>query len=69
MLETLRGDVTGECADMTKFRLVLTLAALVGIAPALSACHTTAGMGQDVSQAGHAVTNSANNNAPSSPSP
>ncbi len=54
---------------MTKFRLVLTLAALVGIAPALSACHTTAGMGQDVSQAGHAVTNSANNNAPSSPSP
>ncbi len=55
---------------MTKsFRLVLTLAALVGVAPALTACHTTAGVGQDVSQAGHAVTNSANANAPNSPSP
>ncbi len=51
------------------FRLAFTLAALIGVAPALSACHTTAGVGQDVSQGGHALTNSANANAPSSPNP
>lgn len=51
------------------FRLALTLAALVAIAPMLSACHTTAGFGQDVSQGGHALTNSANANAPSNPNP
>jgi predicted small secreted protein len=49
------------------FRLALTLAALIGVAPVLSACHTTAGVGQDLSQGGHALTNSANANAPSSP--
>ncbi len=53
---------------MTKsFRLAFTLAVLVGAAPILSACHTTAGVGQDVSQGGHALTNSANANAPNSP--
>ena len=55
---------------MTKyFRLALTLTALLGVAPVLSACHTTAGVGQDVSQGGHALTNSANANAPTNPSP
>ncbi len=55
---------------MTKsFRLALTLAALIGAAPLLSACHTTAGVGQDLAQGGHALTNSANANAPASPSP
>ena len=39
---------------MTKpFRLAITLAALIGVAPALSACHTTAGVGQDLSQGGY----------------
>ena len=52
-----------------KFRLGLTLAALLGVAPALSACHTTAGVGQDLSQGGHALTNSANANAPGNPNP
>ncbi|HUW80797.1 MAG TPA: entericidin A/B family lipoprotein [Acidocella sp.] len=51
------------------FRLALTLTALLGMAPALSACHTTAGFGQDISQGGHALTGSANANAPASPSP
>jgi predicted small secreted protein len=32
---------------------------LAGAAIMLSACNTTAGVGQDVSAAGHAVTNSA----------
>jgi predicted small secreted protein len=55
---------------MTKsIRLSLTLAALLGMAPLLSACHTTAGVGQDLAQGGHALSNSANSNAPTSPSP
>ena len=55
---------------MTKsLRLTFILATLLGIAPVLSACHTTAGLGQDVSQGGHALTNSANANAPNSPHP
>ncbi len=55
---------------MTKtFRLALPFIALLGLTPILSACHTTAGVGQDISQGGHAMTNSANKNAPTSPSP
>jgi len=50
-------------------RIAFTLAALIGLAPALSACHTTAGVGQDLAQGGHALTNSANANAPTNPSP
>jgi predicted small secreted protein len=51
------------------FRLALTLVTLLGVAPVLSACHTTAGVGQDLSQGGHALSNSANANAPTKPSP
>jgi predicted small secreted protein len=51
------------------FRLTLILATLLGVAPMLSACHTTAGFGQDLSQGGHALTNSANANAPNNPHP
>jgi predicted small secreted protein len=36
-----------------------TVAILLGAAASLSACNTTAGVGQDVSSAGHAVTNAA----------
>ena len=43
--------------------------ALLGAAPLLTACHTTAGFGQDVSQGGHALTNSANAHAPAKPAP
>ena len=51
------------------FRMAVTLASLLGMAPLLAACHTTAGVGQDISQGGHALTNSANVNAPSNPNP
>jgi predicted small secreted protein len=54
---------------MKSIRLVATLTALLAAAPLLSACHTTAGIGQDVSQGGHALTNSADANAPTSPHP
>jgi predicted small secreted protein len=54
---------------MKTYRLAITLAALLGAAPLLSACHTTAGVGQDLSQGGHALTNSADSNAPASPKP
>lgn len=44
-----------------KKRVVLVLALTVfgGITSLLSACNTTAGAGKDVSAAGHAVTNTA----------
>ena len=50
-------------------RLAFILTALLGAAPLLTACHTTAGFGEDLSQGGHALTNSANENAPNKPSP
>jgi entericidin B len=52
-----------------KFRVAFVLLALTALAPALSACHTTAGVGQDLSQGGHALTNSADANAPHQPAP
>ncbi len=39
--------------------VLLNLVVLSGAAALLSACNTTAGVGQDVSAAGHAVTHSA----------
>jgi predicted small secreted protein len=68
---TLHGcDAHKEVNRMTKpFRLVVAFAALIVLAPALSACHTTAGVGEDLSQGGHALSNSANANAPQHPSP
>jgi len=51
------------------FRLAVVLLGLTAMAPALSACHTTAGVGQDLSQGGHALTDSADANAPHKPSP
>jgi predicted small secreted protein len=39
--------------------LALTLLALFCTAPLLGACHTTAGAGEDISSAGHAITDSA----------
>jgi entericidin B len=42
----------------------LALLALLGCAPLLSACHTAAGLGQDMSAGGHAITNSADKHSP-----
>jgi predicted small secreted protein len=39
--------------------VVLILLALAGATPLLSACHTAAGAGEDLSAAGHAVTGEA----------
>ena len=44
--------------------MVLTLLAVLGAAPLLGACHTTAGAGEDISGTGHAITKSAVRNSP-----
>jgi entericidin B len=44
--------------------IALALLMLIAAAPLLGACHTTAGAGEDLSAAGHAVTNSADKHAP-----
>ncbi len=44
--------------------IALTLLVLLGAAPLVSACHTTAGAGQDISATGHAITGSAKKNTP-----
>jgi predicted small secreted protein len=46
------------------FSIMLTLLALIGLAPLLGACQTTAGAGEDLSAGGHAITNSAEKHAP-----
>ena len=43
----------------TNFNLVVTMLALALAMAPLAACNTAAGVGQDVSAAGHAVTNTA----------
>jgi predicted small secreted protein len=43
--------------------IVLTLLALIGATPLLSACNTVAGAGRDVSDAGHVVSYDANHTA------
>ena len=45
-----------------KFALILTLLALVGTAPLLTACYTTAGAGQDIQAAGKGIEHSAEKN-------
>ncbi|HVC59398.1 MAG TPA: entericidin A/B family lipoprotein [Acetobacteraceae bacterium] len=44
--------------------IALTLLVLLGAAPLLGACNTTAGAGQDISATGHAITHSAERNTP-----
>jgi predicted small secreted protein len=44
--------------------ITLTLLGLIGAAPLLGACHTTAGAGQDISATGNVLTNSAQKNTP-----
>jgi predicted small secreted protein len=54
-----------ETYNMRKnISLALALLSLIGLAPMLGACHTTAGVGQDLSAGGHAVTNSAEKHSP-----
>ena len=44
--------------------IALTLLALIGIAPILGACHTTAGAGEDLSAGGQAISHEANKLTP-----
>jgi predicted small secreted protein len=56
------GRSAGIYGETTMSRIItaaFTAALLLGSATLLSACNTVAGAGQDVSSAGHAVTNSA----------
>jgi predicted small secreted protein len=47
-----------------KMMLALTVSALLGVAPLLGACHTTAGAGEDISKTGSAIERSADRAAP-----
>jgi len=50
---------------MNKTRcFAFALLALIGLAPMLGGCHTTAGIGEDLSAGGHAVTNAAEKHTP-----
>ena len=44
--------------------IAVTLLVLIGAAPLLGACQTTAGAGEDISAGGKALTNSAEKHAP-----
>lgn len=44
--------------------MTFVLLVLIGMAPLLGACQTTAGAGEDLSAGGHALTNSAEKHAP-----
>ena len=50
----------GTVITRTNISIALTLLALIGLAPMLGACHTTAGAGKDISAGGHAITHTAN---------
>ena len=43
---------------------MLAFLVLLGLAPLLGACNTTAGVGEDLSAGGHAITNTAERHAP-----
>jgi predicted small secreted protein len=44
--------------------MALTLLMLAALAPVLTACHTTAGAGEDISATGHALTGAAKKSTP-----
>jgi predicted small secreted protein len=47
---------------MSKLAIALAILSLIGAAPLLSACYTTAGAGKDLQAAGHGITHSAQEN-------
>jgi len=47
-----------------RITLILAVLSVVAVAPLLSACHTTAGAGKDISATGKAIEKSANQNTP-----
>ena len=60
--EDERGDFRRSIMRTSLAKLFLALFLLSGAGAVLSACNTTAGAGEDLSSAGHAITNSADRN-------
>jgi predicted small secreted protein len=59
-IESLRKD-----SNMQRTLIIgLTMLSLVAAAPLLSACHTTAGAGQDISATGQAIDKAAKKSTP-----
>jgi predicted small secreted protein len=66
------GDATAESSNRhqriitmrTHLTIALTFLLLIGAAPLLGACHTTAGAGEDISATGHAITHGADKATP-----
>jgi entericidin B len=54
----------GSTMMRKNFSIAFTLLVLVALAPLLGACQTAAGVGQDLSAGGKAITNSAEKHAP-----
>jgi len=57
-------DSKRDCGMCKKLIAAMTLLSLVAAAPLLSACHTTAGAGQDISATGKAIEKSADKHTP-----
>jgi predicted small secreted protein len=53
------GPNKGHALMRKNLSITLALLALIGMAPMLGACHTTAGAGEDISAGGHAITHTA----------
>jgi predicted small secreted protein len=47
-----------------KFPTIFAVLVLLGVAPVLSACNTTAGAGRDIAATGNVITDEANKNKP-----
>ncbi len=58
-VEQVDSSAWKECLMRRYFSIALSMLALAVASPLLGACHTTAGVGEDVSAAGHAVTGEA----------
>ena len=58
------GHTEKDSSMYKKFILALAVLSVVAVAPLLSACHTTAGAGEDISATGKALENSAKKNTP-----
>ena len=58
-VETRKSQVVSRAAALEAAPRIIAVLTVAGLM-ALSACHTTAGAGKDISSAGHAISNEAN---------
>jgi predicted small secreted protein len=54
----------GPSSMRKNLSIALAFLLLIAAAPLLGACHTTAGAGQDLSDAGHVITHDADRHSP-----